>query len=319
MSSRCFRCWSTRRSRSGCSTRSRACSSRAAARVITVRNKHSLFGWSLLPRADARAGAEPGAVRSARGAQRARDGGGAVQRSSARPASRSAPRATARSSTGALRYVVARLRAARVEDCAMTREQRAARRRPRPLFADRDAADALPGRAARALPYGSCRTSSTTSICRRAGPARSVAAHAASGRARLRRARLRQPRRPLAHVRRHGPLRHPLHLLAQSRGVRPLSADPGGAREAQMGRDGARPLQHALSLEHGGGCRARRDRGLRRVLSPPHRPPARRMVLARRDLHAEHARPRGRGRHQILLRLVSRRSAVPDPRRAAAA
>ena len=53
-------------------------------------------------------------------------------------------------------------------------------------------------------------------------------------------------------------------------------------------------------------------------VSPPHRPPARGMVLARRDLHPEHARPRGRGRHQILLRLVSRRSAVPDPRRAAA-
>ena len=64
-------------------------------------------------------------------------------------------------------------------------------------------------------------------------------------------------------------LRHPLHDLAQSRGVRTLSGDPGGMRSAALGRDGARPLQHPLSLEHGGGRRARRDRRMRGVLSAP--------------------------------------------------
>ena len=189
-----------------CSTRSRACSSRAARGHLRCETACRCYGWSYYRASVARAGAEPGAVRAARRRSRSARMAGArftIEHEAGHFACR--PRAMATIVSGAAALRLARLCDARVEDRAMTASslRRAARTacpirrsitRPQLRMAGRCARCALGRAEHRALRVSAA-----------GRQPRSVAAHAAPGRARLRRARLRQPRRPVAHVRRDGP------------------------------------------------------------------------------------------------------------------
>ena len=123
----------------------------------------------------------------------------------------------------------------------------------------------------------------------RGAGAQSLAAHAASRRAGLWRPRLRQPRRPVAHVRGLGQAQRALHRVAVDVGDRNVSRDPGGHGGAALGVHEPRLLQHALplGLQRAGGARGHRAQ--QGHAPPAHRPQAARLVLAR---HLQHARPR---------------------------
>ena len=217
---------------------------------------------------------------------------------------------------GALRYV-SRVYAMRV---SKTRDDRggarAARRRPRPYspIVTRPTAHVAERRASRAS--GSCRTSSTTSTCP-PGPARAI-------RGRARRTRTCSATACATTATASACWRMfevmdrfeiPLHVVAQSRGA--TSTIPEimrGVRGAQLGRACATAsTTRAITGTWRRTRSAPIDRRVRGDPPAPHR--ARNSRAGSRPpatFTAEHARPRRRGRHQILLRLVPRRSAVPD-------
>ena len=280
--------------------------------VITVRNKFSLYGWNYFRCADARAGAEPGAVRAARGAQRARDGGGALcDRARGRHLARQGRRRQDRRRRPALRRTCHR--DARLEDRDDRLSARAARRGPRPLFADRDAADILLGRTARGLPCGSCPNVEHYEYLPPAGP------------------RDPWPRTPhpdvlgygvrdygnrvglwrMFDVMDHFGIRGTSSLnlavfdhypqILEAHEKRKWDVMAHGLYNTRYHWNMAEDAERAAIEECVESYRRHTGRQLAGWFSPA------------ATFTREHARPRGRGGHQILLRLVSRRSAVPDP------
>ena len=132
--------------------------------------------------------------------------------------------------------------------------------------------------------------------------ARPVAAFAAPGHPRLRPARLRQPGRRVAPDGTVRPLRAAVHGILVDGGVADVPCDRRGHAEPLVGTDVARPVQHALPLEHGRGRRTRRHRRMPADPPPVHRQAAAGLVFTGGVQHAQHAGPGGRGRHHLPVR-----------------